>query len=189
MNPIDQYIQLETRRQFFSQGARGLGMAAMATLMGQGQNANATGAIAAGGNRGLPNLPHFAPKAKRVIYLFMSGAPSQLDMYDYKPKLNDLFDKPLPDSIRKGQRLTTMSSGQARFPLAPSKYKFKKHGQSGAEISELLPFTAKMADDMAIIKSVHTEAINHDPAITYIQTGRQIPRCPSQANARNTCKV
>jgi hypothetical protein len=184
MNPIDQYIKLETRRQFFGQGARGLGMAALATMLnkqvqGAGNQSAATSAITTGGNRGLPHLPHFAPKAKRVIYLFMSGAPSQLDMYDYKPKLNDLFDKSLPDSVRKGQRLTTMSSGQARFPLAPSKFKFKQHGKSGAWISELLPYTAKMADDLAIIKTVHTEAINHDPAITYIQTGRQIPGWPS----------
>ncbi len=126
---------------------------------------------------GMPDLPHFAPKAKRVIYLFMSGAPSQMDMFDYKPEMGKWFDKDLPDSIRMGQRLTTMTSGQKRFPVAPSIYKFKKYdnNQDGAWISELLPHTGTVAKDMAIMRSVYTEAINHDPAITYILTGFQIP--------------
>ena len=124
---------------------------------------------------GLPGLPHFAPKAKRAIYLFMAGAPCQMDMFDYKPKMDDWFDKDLPDSIRMGQRLTTMTSGQKRFPIAPSKYNFQQYGQHGAWVSELLPHTAKMVDDLAIVKSLHTEAINHDPAITYICTGHQLP--------------
>ena len=125
----------------------------------------------------MPDLPHFAPKAKRVIYLFMSGAPSQMDMFDYKPEMGKWFDKDLPDSIRMGQRLTTMTSGQKRFPVAPSIYKFKKYdnNQDGAWISELLPHTGTVAKDMAIMRSVYTEAINHDPAITYILTGFQIP--------------
>lgn len=109
----------------------------------------------------------------------MSGAPSQIDLFDHKPQLNDMFDKDLPDSIRKGQRLTTMTSGQKRFPLAPSIFKFAKHGESGAEISELMPHVASIADELTFVKSVHTEAINHDPAITYIQTGSQIPGRPS----------
>jgi hypothetical protein len=122
---------------------------------------------------------HFAPKAKRVLYMFQSGAPSQLDLFDYKPELNDLFDKDLPDSIRRGQRLTGMTSGQKRFPIAPSKYKFERRGKSGAWVSELLPYTASIADDLCFIKSMHTEAINHDPAITFFQTGHQLAGRPS----------
>ncbi len=177
MHPIDEYIQLETRRQFFGRGAKGLGLAALGSLMGA--NALPAGAATGAASTGRPDVPHFKPKAKRAIYLFMSGAPAQMDMYDYKPKMADWFDKDLPDSVRKGQRLTTMTSGQSRFPIAPSIYKFKQYGQSGAWISDLLPYTASMADDLAIVKTVHTEAINHDPAITYIQTGRQIPGQPS----------
>ena len=127
----------------------------------------------------LPDLPHFAPKAKRLIYLFMNGGPSQIDLLDYKPGLEKIYDTDLPGSIRMGQRLTTMTSGQLRFPIAPSKYSFKQYGQSGTWFSELLPHTAKIADEIAVIKSVHTEAINHDPAVTYIQTGNQIPGKPS----------
>ena len=176
-------VSLETRRQFFGRSAKGLGLAALASLMG----GESFGKIEIGGkiypgsqgNPGLPDLPHFAPKAKRAIYLFMSGAPSQIDLFDHKPKMVDLYDKDLPDDIRKGQRLTTMTSGQKRFPVAPSIYKFAKHGESGTELSELLPHTAKMADDIAVIRSMYTEAINHDPAITYIQTGSQIPGRPS----------
>ena len=170
MNPIEEHVQLETRRQFFGRTGVSLGTAALASLA---STESASAAI----NRtsGL----HRSPKAKRVIYLFMSGAPAQIDMYDYKPKMHDWFDKDLPDSIRQGQRLTTMTSGQKRFPIAPSMYNFKQHGQAGAWISELLPYTASMADDIAIVKSMHTEAINHDPAITYIQTGSQIPGKPS----------
>jgi hypothetical protein len=126
----------------------------------------------------LPAL-HHAPKAKRVIWLFMADGPSQLDLWDYKPKLAEFFDKDLPDSIRMGQRITTMTSGQARLPVAPSKFKFAQHGQHGAWVSELLPNLASVVDDLCIVKSVNTEAINHDPAITYIQTGSQIPGRPS----------
>ena len=113
-----------------------------------------------------PASCHFAPKAKQVIYLHMVGGPPQMDMYDYKPVMNQWFDKDLPDSVRMGQRLTTMTSGQKRFPIAPSKYKFARHGQSGMWVCELLPYTAKMVDDMCFIRSMHTEAINHEPAIT-----------------------
>ena len=122
---------------------------------------------------------HFAPKAKRVIYLFMSGAPSQLDTWDYKPKMKDWYDKDLPDSVRNGQRITTMTSGQKRFPIAPSIFKFNQHGEHGAWVSEILPHTAGVIDDLAVIKTINTEAINHDPAITYIQTGSQLPGRPS----------
>ncbi|TWT43515.1 hypothetical protein KOR42_44560 [Thalassoglobus neptunius] len=172
MHPAEQHFQYLTRRHFFGQAGLGLGSAALATLMG---NTAAVAAPAATANPGLPDLPHFAPKAKRAIYLFAAGAPSQLDTFDYKPKLDDLFDTDLPESIRKGQRLTTMTSGQSRFPIAPSKFKFEQYGQSGAWVSELLPHTAKMVDDLAIVRTVHTEAINHDPAITYICTGNQLP--------------
>src|SRR5262249_24214960 len=104
-----------------------------------------------------------------------NGGPSQMDMWDYKPKMDEMFDKDLPESIRKGQRLTTMTSGQARFPLAPSKYKFTRHGKNGVHVSELVPWTAKIVDEISLIKTVWTEAINHDPAVTYICTGHQLP--------------
>ena len=126
------------------------------------------------GAAGLPSLPHFAPKAKRAVYMHMLGGPPQQDLFDYKPGLKDWYDKDLPDSVRQGQRLTTMSSGQARFPIAPSIYKFSQHGRSGAWVSELLPHTARMVDDIAIVKSLYTEQINHEPAITYLQTGSMI---------------
>jgi hypothetical protein len=115
---------------------------------------------------------------KNVIYLHMVGGPSQIDLFDYKPKLADMFDKDLPDSIINGQRLTTMTSGQKRFPIAPSIYKFAQYGQGKAWISEMLPWKAKMADDLCIIKTMHTEAINHEPAITYMQTGNQVTGRP-----------
>ncbi len=171
----DQAVLLETRRQFFARGARGLGVAALATLAGAEGTAASAERTAAGG---LPGLPHFLPKAKRAIYLHMVGAPPQMDLYDYKPGMKDWFDKDLPESVRSGQRLTTMTSGQSRFPIAPSVFKFNQHGQSGAWISEILPHTAKMVDDIAILRSLHTEAINHEPAITFIQTGNQIPGKP-----------
>ena len=168
--------QLATRRRFFGQSALGLGTAALATLL----DTDATLArrlVAPTG--GLPHLPDVAPRAKRAIYLFMAGAPSQLDLLDYKPRMRDYFDVDLPDSVRMGQRLTTMTSGQDRFPIVPSIYKFQRHGQSGAWFSELLPHIASIADDICIIKTMHTEAINHDPAITYICTGDQLPGKPS----------
>lgn len=185
MNPVEQYIQHETRRQFFGKSAMGLGVAALGSLMPSFLDKHAYGL---GMKKAQQNLgkklgqiggPHHKPTAKRVIYLFMSGAPCQQDMFDYKPKMNDYFDKDLPESIRQGQRLTTMTSGQKRFPIAPSKYKFGQYGQAGAHVSELLPYHTKMVDDLAFVKSTYTEAINHDPAITYIQTGRQIPGWPS----------
>jgi Protein of unknown function (DUF1501) len=119
----------------------------------------------------LPGLPHFPPKIKRVIYLFQSGAPSQLDLFDYKPALRDKKGIELPESVRMGQRITTMTSGQKSYPVAPSIFKFAQHGQSGAWMSELLPHTAAIADDICLIRSMQTEAINHDPAITFVQTG------------------
>jgi hypothetical protein len=123
--------------------------------------------------------PHFAPKAKRIIYLFQSGAPSQFETFDFKPKLNDLRGEELPASVRMGQRLTTMTSGQATFPLVPSIFPFQQHGQCGAWVSDLLPHTAKIVDDLCIIRSMFTEAINHDPAVTFFQTGSQLAGRPS----------
>ena len=124
-------------------------------------------------------LPHFAPKAKRILYLFQSGAPSQLDLFDPKPRLQALRGSELPASVRQGQRLTTMTASQDRFPLAPSKFRFARHGKSGQWLSELLPHTARVADELCIIKSMHTEAINHDPAVTFFQTGAQLAGRPS----------
>jgi hypothetical protein len=182
-----EWVQAETRRQFFSRGKNALGWAALASLMGQSalraddkegwKKAGASKRPLLGDGAALPKL-HFAPKAKNVIYLHMVGGPSQMDLYDYKPKMKEYFDKDLPDSIRKGQRLTTMTSGQARFPIAPSKYKFAQHGKNGMWVSELLPWTAKAVDDMCFIRSMHTEAINHEPAITYMQTGNQVTGRP-----------
>lgn len=174
MHPYDEAVFAETRRQFFGRAARGLGVTALATLLGDELLAN--GKPKAVG--GLPGLPHFAPKAKQAIYLHMVGAPPQMDLFDYKPGLKEWYDRDLPDSIRQGQRLTTMTSGQTRFPIAPSSFKFQQHGQSGAWLSDLLPYTSRMVDDIAILRSLHTEAINHEPAITFIQTGNQIAGKP-----------
>ncbi len=152
-----------TRRRFFARGAQGFGSLALAQLL----NADSKN-----------GLPHFAPKVKRAIYLHMVGAPPQLETFDYKPGMKDWFDKDLPESIRQGQRLTTMTSNQSRFPIAPSVFQFAQYGKSGAHVSELLPYTAKMVDDIAIIRSMHTEAINHEPAMTFIQTGFMIAGKP-----------
>ena len=173
MHPIPDSVLAETRRQFFARGAGGIGSIALASLLKAEQTRAQKAAVG-----GLPGLPHFAPKAKRAIYLHMLGAPPQLETFDYKPGLASWFDKDLPDSIRNGQRLTTMTSGQARFPIAPSVFKFQQYGQNGAWISDLLPYTAKMADDIAIIRTMYTEAINHEPAITFLQTGFMIAGKP-----------
>ncbi|MBI5083466.1 MAG: DUF1501 domain-containing protein [Acidobacteria bacterium] len=164
-----------TRRKFFARGAQGLGAVALAELLAGETRGSSAAQEAFGGS---PGLPHFPPKAKRAIYLHMVGAPPQLETFDYKPGMKAWFDKDLPESIRQGQRLTTMTSNQSRFPIAPSAFSFAQHGQSGAWISELLPYTAKMADDIAIIRSMHTEAINHEPAMTFIQTGFMIAGKP-----------
>ena len=171
-----------TRRYLLGQTAGCLGAAALAQL---------AGSAALGRDRrdrrdrsapGLPELPHFAPTARRVIYLFQSGGPSHLDLYDHKPKLADLFGSDLPDSIRQGQRLTEMTHKQKSFPVAPSVMKFQQHGQCGAWLSETLPHIGSVADEIAIIRSTHTEAINHDPAITYINTGTQQLGKPSMGS-------
>jgi hypothetical protein len=163
-----------TRRGFF--GQFGVGAAALATLFQEEGLGDSKAAEASGG---LPGLPHFAPKAKRVIYLFQSGAPSQMDLFDYKPNLADRRAEELPDSIRKGQRLTGMTATQPSFPVAPTLFDFKQHGESGAWISELLPQTAKVADELCFVKTLHTQAINHDPAVTFFQSGAQLAGRPS----------
>jgi hypothetical protein len=168
-----------TRRYFFGRAAAGLGTIALATLGDSESRAAAPpdGRLHHGaGIDGFPNVP---PRAKRAIYLFQSGAPSQMDMFDPKPLLNRLEGTDLPDSIRMGQRLTGMTSRQERFPVAASRFRFARHGQNGAALSELLPFTAKVADELCFIRSMHTEAINHDPAVTFFQTGAQLAGRPS----------
>ncbi len=168
MHPIHEARANLPRRAILARGALGVGAAALASLL-----------PGRAGAAPIPGLPHFAPTAKRVIYLLMNGGPSQLDLFDHKPKLVEQYDKDLPASIRMGQRLTTMTSGQAKFPVAPSKYKFAQHGPSGMWISELLPHTAKIAGELAFVRSLHTEAINHDPAVTFLCSGNQIPGKPS----------
>lgn len=158
-----------TRRHFFSRTAKGIGVAALASLFER----TGVAAPAAG------DIPHFKPTAKRVIFLHQSGGPSQIDLFDYKPQLQKHRGIELPDSVRMGQRITGMTSGQGTLPVAPSIFKFDQHGKSGTWVSELLPHTAKIVDDLAIVKTVHTDAINHDPAITFIQTGSQQPGRPS----------
>jgi hypothetical protein len=173
------------RRTFLTRTAAGIGAAALGSLMGEPLTgatstllpapSTATGIKPAG----IPGLPHFAAKAKRVIFLFMAGGPAQMDMLDYKPNLEKFRGQELPDSIRQGQRLTGMTSGQKNFPVAPSIFKFSQTKQTGAWISELLPHTQKIGDELCIIRSLHTDAINHDPACTFLQTGSQIAGRPA----------
>jgi hypothetical protein len=169
-----------TRRQLFGRLSTGIGGAALAALLKNDLLAQEPARDTKTG--GLVGLPHFAPKAKRVIFLHQSGGPSQLDLFDYKPGLSKYQGVDLPASVRMGQRITGMTSGQASFPVTPSIFKFAQHGKSGAWVSELLPHTAKIVDDLTIIKSMNTDAINHDPAITFIQTGFQQPGRPSMGS-------
>ncbi|HND51843.1 MAG TPA: DUF1501 domain-containing protein, partial [Pirellulaceae bacterium] len=199
MHPAVARQLLLTRRNFFGASGVRLGGAALALLAGDAalrssglsglsglDGAGSTGRASAaesGAGRDaaprmqppLPGFPHFAPKAKSIIYLHMNGGPAQLDTFDYKPRLAEHFDKDLPDSIRQGQRITTMTSGQARLPVAPSMFKFEQHGKSGMWVSELLPHLSKHVDRMALLKTVHTNAINHDPACTFVMTGSEVP--------------
>ncbi len=172
MQSWHEHTRLETRRHFFSRGSHAIGWAALASLLAQDR-----GSAAAGPGAG-PSGPHFTPRARRVIYLHMVGGPSQIDLFDHKPVMNQWYDRDLPDSVRMGQRLTTMTSGQARFPIAPSMFRFAQHGRNGMWVTELLPWTAKLVDDLCFIRSMHTEAINHEPAISYMQTGNQITGRP-----------
>ncbi|MFO0909222.1 MAG: DUF1501 domain-containing protein [Isosphaeraceae bacterium] len=165
------------RRHFLSRAGLGVGALALRSLLGA--DASRASEPSRSAMTSLPGLPHFAPRAKRVIYLFQSGAPSQIDLFDEKPAIAGKRGIELPDSIRMGQRITTMTSGQKSLPVAPSIFRFSRHGESGASFSELLPHTAAVADDLCIIRSVQTEAINHDPAITFVQTGSQLAGRPS----------
>jgi len=178
MDPRREYELLMTRRQLFGRMATGIGTAALGSLLAPEAFAANTGLVK-GSYNGILKQPHFPAKAKRVIYLFQSGAPSHIDLFDYKPQLQTHRGIDLPESIRNGQRLTGMTSGQKSFPVAPTIFKFSPKGKSGTYLSELLPHTGEIVDDIAIIKSMHTEAINHDPAITFIQTGAQQPGRPS----------
>jgi len=178
MDPLHEHLLNKNRRHFLQKMGLGIGGLALGSLldpMGLNQGQTAADLL----QMGPMPLPHFAPKAKRIIYLFQSGGPSQLDLFDYKPKLNEMRGQDLPESIRKGQRLTGMTSGQANFPLTGSVYNFKQYGESRAWISDLMPYTAKIADELCFVKSMHTEAINHDPAITFFQTGSQQSGRPS----------
>ncbi|MCB1243511.1 MAG: DUF1501 domain-containing protein [Verrucomicrobiae bacterium] len=173
MDPFQEYQRLMTRRQLFGRGKNVLGGAALASLLGDAFTSQALAST------GSAQGPQFPPKAKRVIYLHMVGGPAQMDLFDYKPQMQAYYDKDLPESIRNGQRLTTMTSGQARFPIAPSKFKFSAAGQCGMMMNtELLPHLAEKADDICWMRSLHTEAINHEPAICAMQTGNQITGRP-----------
>lgn len=166
-----------TRRDFLTKTSLGLGGLSLASMLNS-ENLFASNRIQNAAVN-LKGLPHYVPKAKRVIYLFQSGAPSQLDLFDHKPLLNKMNGQELPESVFGGQRLTGMTAGQSAFPLAGSHFKFGQKGASGAWVSELMPHIGALADDLCFIKSMHTEAINHDPAVTFIQTGSQLPGRPS----------
>ena len=170
MNLFNDLRQSISRRHFLAAGSHLLGSATLAALAAKGRASSVEAAA--------EHALHFAPKAKHVIYLHMVGGPSQMDLYDHKPVMRQWYDKDLPESVRMGQRLTTMTSGQARFPIAPSKYQFQQCGQSGMWVSELLPWMRKMTDDVLFIRSMQTDAINHEPAITFMQTGNQVTGRP-----------
>ncbi|MGB6044448.1 MAG: DUF1501 domain-containing protein [Pirellulales bacterium] len=173
MDPLSEYQARLTRRQILSGGGKLMGTAALASLIGRD-------AQAARSDLGSMNgMTHFAPRAKRVIYLFMAGGPSHIDMFDYHPRIRELHGIELPASIRMGQRITTMTSGQTSFPVVAPMFRFDRYGQHGTWVSELSPHVAGIVDDICIVKSLHTEAINHDPAITFINTGAQQPGKPS----------
>ncbi len=171
MNPILEHQQLLNRRLLLQGSASSIGLAALSSLLARDATAES--------RRPNVSAPHFTPRAKRVVYLFQSGGPSHLELLDYKPQLKKLHGSELPDSIRRGQRLTGMTSGQDSFPVIAPKFSFRQCGQAGTWLSELLPYTGRVMDDICVIRSMHTEAINHDPAITLIQTGSQQPGRPS----------
>jgi hypothetical protein len=177
MDPITDFNDFHTRRHFLNTGAKGLGALAAASLMNPGLMSGGVQGQQPG--QGTLGKPHFAPTAKRVIYLFFSGGPSHIDMYDYKPEMHKIHGIELPDSIRNGQRITGMTSGQKSFPCVAPMFKFNRCGQNGSWVSEILPNIGSIMDDITLIKTVNSEAINHDPAITYINTGTQQPGRPS----------
>jgi len=164
-----------TRRHFFSRTSTGIGIAALGSLLAQ----DGFAAAETSPTGGLPGLPHFPPTAKRVVFLHQSGGPSQMDLFDYKPSLDKLSGTELPASVRMGQRITGMTSGQTTLPVARSIFQFRQHGHSGTWVSELLPNIAGIVDDITVVKTMNTDAINHDPAITFIQSGSQQPGRPS----------
>ena len=168
-----------SRRTFLQRSSGGLGGIALGSLLGSNKLFGASNTAAQYKGLGMPGLPHFPAKAKRVIYLFMSGGPSHLDLFDYKPELKKRQGDDLPDSVRQGQRLTGMTANQKNFPMFGSLGNFAQHGKSGTWMSDLLPYTSQVVDDIAVLRSMHTEAINHDPGITLINTGSQIPGQPS----------
>ena len=178
MDPALEYHHLQSRRRFFQGAGLKVGGIALAQLLAQ-RSLAAKPTPDPDIHPALPGLPHFAPKAKNLIYLHMNGAPAQQDLFDHKPQMEKFFDKELPDSVRNGQRITTMTSGQKRFPVAPSRFAFERCGQSGILMSELVPHMKGIADEITMIKSVHTEAINHDPACTFVMTGSEVPGKPS----------
>ena len=184
MKPNEEALRLQdhlNRRIFLKRSAAGIGMAALSMLLGRNASAGETDAPTYDASKmgGLKGLPHFAGKAKRVIYMFQSGAPSQFELFDPKPQLEKFRGQDLPAEIRMKQRVTGMTAGQKNFPVAPSFFKFQKYGKCGTEMSELIPNIGGLADEMCLIRSIHTEAINHDPAITFIQTGSQLAGRPS----------
>jgi hypothetical protein len=175
MDPHFEYQVNQTRRHFFGDSGLKLGGLALATMGLSNVTANAEGTATAV-HPPLPGLPHFKPTAKSIIYLHMNGGPSQIDLWDHKPGLKDYFDKDLPASVQGGQRLSTMTSGQTRFPCAPSKFKFEQKGECGMWVNtDILPYTSKIVDDITLIKTINTNAINHDPACTFVMTGSEIP--------------
>ncbi len=176
--PQDEFFHQLNRRHFLSKMSVGIGSLALGSLLGCDTSENIN-QLSGDPLDGILGAPHFAPKAKRIIYLFQSGGPSQLELFDYKPLLSERQGEDLPASVRMGQRLTGMTAYQSTKPMVGSLYEFQRHGQSGAWVSELMPHTAKIADELCFIKSMHTEAINHDPAITFFQTGSQQPGRPS----------
>ncbi len=180
MDPVESYYRHVTRRSFFKKTATGIGGLALGSLLNDSSLAQPKDLL----QRGALGASHMAPKAKRIIYLFQNGAPSQLDLFDYKPGLVDQFDTDLPDSVRGEQRITGMTSGQTRFPVAPSMFKFSKYRnqQEGLWVSELYPHTGRMANEICVIRTLFTEAINHEPGITFLQTGNQLPGRPSMGS-------
>ncbi len=179
MDPYTEYSLNLNRRHFLSKLSLGLGSLALGSLLSCSSKSIARPQLS---KTGILDAPHFAPRAKRIIYLFQSGGPSQLDLFDYKPMLTKMHGQELPESVRKGQRLTGMTSGQSTLPLTSSLFEFKRHGQSAQWMSNLMPYTSEIVDDLCFIKSMHTEAINHDPAITFFQTGSQQPGRPSMGS-------
>ena len=169
------YFKIQSRRDFLAKSALGFGALGLSTLL------NPLNSFAGNDDqvKGVLGKPHFPPKAKRVIYLFQSGAPSHLELFDYKPLLENMHGDELPESVRQGQRLTGMTAGQTSFPLAGSQFAFSQHGESGTWMSELLPYQSKIADELCVVNSMYTEAINHDPAATFMQTGSQFPGRPA----------